>query len=257
MHEYLKAALEITEKAQQIPLEHFRQGIDILHKADQSPVTEADRACESFIRDALQRTFPEHGIIGEEFDRKDTDDALSWIIDPIDGTRAFISGLPLFGMLLALLEHGKPRLAVIRMPGLGEVYSGDGAEAWMNGQPLRVSHTTELGQAMLYMNEADKILRDAPETFARLNRAARDRRYSYDCYPHMLLAAGHVDACVDFDLKPYDFLPLVPIVEGAGGMITDWQGKALTPESDGRVLSAATPALHEQLLALLRQKPSP
>lgn len=252
MQNYLKTALEITDKAQEIPLAHFRQGIDVIHKADKSPVTAADQTTETFIRTALHDAFPEHGIIGEEFDQKYSDGAHSWIIDPIDGTRAFISGMPLFGMLLGLLEHGEPRIGVVRMPGLGEVYSGDGVLADMNGAPLEVSETAELSEAMLYINEADKMMRDVPEIFARLNQAAHDRRYSYDCYPHMLLAAGHVDACVDFDLKPYDYLPLVPIVEGAGGVITDWRGNGLTLESDGRVLSSATPELHEQLLQLLR-----
>ncbi len=252
MHEYLKTALKITEKAQAIPLAHFRQGLDILHKADQSPVTKADQATEILIRTALHDAFPEHGIIGEEFDQKYADGAHQWIIDPIDGTRAFISGMPLFGMLLGLLEHGQPRLGVVRMPALDEVYSGDGVLADMNGAPLEVSETAELDAAMLYINEADKIMRDAPQVFARLNAAAHDRRFSYDCYPHMLLAAGHVDVCVDFDLKPYDFLPLVPIIEGAGGVITDWQGNGLNLQSDGRILSSATPELHEQVLDLLR-----
>ncbi len=251
MHAYLKAALSITDQAQAIPLKHFRQGIDIIHKTDMSPVTMADHATERFIRDALQAAFPEHGIIGEEFDPRHTSGALQWIIDPIDGTRAFISGMPLFGMLLALLENGAPRLSVVRMPALDEVYCGDGVLADMNGAALEVAETATLQDAMLYINEADKMMRDAPEAFARLNAAGRDRRFSYDCYPHMLLAAGQVDACADFDLKPYDFLPLVPIVEGAGGVITDWQGKALGLDSDGRVLSAATPELHAELLELL------
>ncbi|HFQ15674.1 MAG TPA: inositol monophosphatase [Rhodobacteraceae bacterium] len=252
MHAYLKNALSITDAAQAIPLKHFRQGIDIIHKTDMSPVTMADHATERFIRDALHAAFPDHGIIGEEFDPKHTDNALQWIIDPIDGTRAFISGLPLFGMLLGLLENGAPRIGVVRMPGLGEVWCGDGVLADMNGQAIEVAETAELAGAMLYINEADKIMRDAPEVFARLNAAGRDRRYSYDCYPHMLLAAGHVDACVDYDLKPYDFLPMVPIVEGAGGVITDWQGGGLDLNSDGRVVSAATPELHEEVLELLR-----
>ncbi len=251
MQDFMKTALKITEDAQAIPLEHFRQGLDIIHKADQSPVTVADRATEQFIRDALHAAFPDHGIIGEEFSQKHTDGAHQWIIDPIDGTRAFISGLPLFGMLLGLLQDGEPQLGVVRMPGLDEVYCGDGVLADMNGAPIEVSETAELSEAMLYINEADKMMRDAPEIFARLNRAGHDRRYSYDCYPHMLLAAGHVDACVDFDLKPYDFLPLVPVVEGAGGVITDWQGRGLTLESDGRILSSATPELHQQLIELL------
>lgn len=251
MQAYLKTILDITEQAESIARKHFRQGMDVIHKADESPVTIADHATEDFIRAGLHKAFPDHGIIGEEFDQKHTEGDLQWIIDPIDGTRAFISGMPLFGMLVGLLQQGQPRLGVVRMPGLGEVYTGDGVLADMNGQPLEVAETEDLSIAMLYINEADKIMRDAPDTFARLNRAGKDRRYSYDCYPHMLLAGGHVDGVVDFDLKPFDFLPLVPVVEGAGGLITDWQGKPLDLNSDGRVLSAATPALHAELLTLL------
>ncbi|HHL21429.1 MAG TPA: inositol monophosphatase family protein [Aliiroseovarius sp.] len=252
MHEYLKKALEITEKAEQIPLSYFRQGMDVIHKADQSPVTIADRDTEQFIREALHDAFPDHGIIGEEFAAKQTGHAFDWIIDPIDGTRSFISGMPLFGMLLGLLEHGRPRMGVVRMPALGEAWTGDGTTASLNGAPIRASHTTHLNTAMVYLNEVDKILNDAPEVFARLNRAGRDRRFGYDCYPHMLLAAGHVDAVVDFDLKPFDFLPLVPVVTGAGGVITDWQGAPLTVDSDGRVLAAATPELHQELIQFMQ-----
>ena len=252
MNQYLQKALEITDKAQEIPLKHFREGMDVIHKADLSPVTIADRDTEAFIRAALHAAFPEHGIIGEEFDRKHTDHALEWIVDPIDGTRSFISGMPLFGMLLGLLEHARPRIGVVRMPALAEAWAGDGETASLNGAPIRASHTTDLGVAMVYLNEVDKILDDAPQTFARLNRAGRDRRYGYDCYPHMLLAAGHVDAVVDYDLKPFDFLPLVPVITGAGGIITDWDGAPLGLDSDGRVLAAATPELHAQLLDILR-----
>ena len=105
---------------------------------------------------------------------------------------------------------------------------------------------------MVYINEADKMMRDLPEVFARLNSAGRDRRFCYDCYPHALVAAGHVDACVDYDLKPYDYLPLVPIVTAAGGAISDWDGRPLGLHSDGRVVCAATPALHRALLDLLQ-----
>ena len=251
MQAFLQTILNITKKAEGIALGHFRQGVNIDQKADESPVTIADRETEAFIRDALHDAFPDHGIIGEEFEEKQTDSPYQWIIDPIDGTRAYISGMPLFGMLIALLKDGEPVLGVVRMPGLGEVYTGDGLLADMGDTPLEVSEVDTLASAMLYINEADKILRDAPEIFARLNASGRDRRFSYDCYPHMLLAAGHVDACVDFDLKPYDYLPMVPVIEGAGGVITDWNGAALTLHSDGRVVSAATPELHAELLELL------
>ncbi len=251
MNRYLDTALAITEQAQAIPLKHFRKGLDILHKPDASPVTRADQDTETFIREALHAAFPDHGIIGEEFSDKQTTGRLTWIIDPIDGTRAYVSGLPLFGMLLALLEDGAPRLSVVRMPALAEAWSGDGRQAWLNGRPVSVATTTDLSGAMLYINEADKILAAEPATFARLSRTARDRRHSYDCYPHMLLAGGHVDVVVDYDLKPFDYLALVPVVEGAGGRITDWSGAPLGLHSDGRVLSAATPALHAAMLDIL------
>ena len=245
--------LEITAEAARIPRQHFRGGVDIIHKSDATPVTVADRATETFIREALERHFPDHGILGEEFGARETDGPYQWIIDPIDGTRAFISGMPLYGMLVGLLKQGVPVLGVVRMPELDEVFAGNGARATLNGAAIGVSGTDDLAQAMLYINEADKIMRDSPDVFARLNQAARDRRYSYDCYPHALVAAGHVDACVDYDLKPYDILPLVPIITGAGGVVSDWQGQDLGLESDGRVVAAATPALHRQLLELLNR----
>jgi fructose-1,6-bisphosphatase/inositol monophosphatase family enzyme len=183
----------------------------------------------------------------------DTDSIYQWVIDPIDGTRAFISGMPLYGMLIALLENGIPRLGVVRMPELGEVYTGTEQGAFLNGdQRLAVSDTKHLDQAFLYINEPDKLLAKSLDVFARLNSAGRDRRFSYDCYPHALVAAGQIDACVDLGLQPYDYLPLVPIIQAAGGIITDWQGQSLNMNSDGRIVCAATPALHSDILALLK-----
>jgi len=254
MQAFIDVILEITAEAAQIPRQHFRAGVDIIHKSDATPVTVADRATEAFIRNALEQHFPDHGILGEEFAERKSDGPYQWIIDPIDGTRAFISGMPLYGMLVGLVKHGQPVLGLLRMPELNEVYIGDGVRATLNGDTsLKVSTTTELDQAMLYINEADKIMGDCPDVFARLNAAARDRRYCYDCYPHALVAAGHVDACIDYDLKPYDILPLVPIITGAGGVVSDWQGQVLGLNSDGRVVVAATRALHAQLLDLLNQ----
>ncbi len=252
MQDHLDAILDITAAAETIPRRFFRQGVDIVHKADESPVTIADRTTEDYIRKAIAQQFPDHGIIGEEFAETATETDYQWIIDPIDGTRAFISGMPLYGMLVALLRAGAPVLGVVRMPALGEVYASNGATATLNGEILATAATESLSDAMVYINEADKIMRDLPDVFARLNAAGRDRRYAYDCYPHALVAAGHVDACVDYDLKPYDFLPLVPVVTAAGGVISDWDGQPLGLQSDGRVVSAATPALHQALLDMLQ-----
>ncbi|MBL4766938.1 MAG: inositol monophosphatase family protein [Rhodobacteraceae bacterium] len=253
MHHFLKTILSITDQAENIPKRYFRRGVAIDQKQDETPVTIADRATEEYIRAGLAEHFPDHAIFGEEFGITESDSAYQWVIDPIDGTRAFISGMPLYGMLVALLKYGVPQLGVLRMPELGEVYTGTDQGTFLNGnQKLMVSDAEVLDQALIYINEPDKLMAQVPEVFARLNTAGRDRRFSYDCYPHALVAAGHIDACVDFGLHPYDYLPLVPIIEGAGGVITDWQGQKLDMGSDGRIVCAATPALHSSLLTLLQ-----
>jgi fructose-1,6-bisphosphatase/inositol monophosphatase family enzyme len=175
-----------------------------------------------------------------------------WIIDPIDGTRSFISGMPLYSMLIALLQDGVPQLGVVRMPELKEVYTGSPDGAFLNGDTrLGTSPVTALADAYVYINEGNKIALEQPELFQTLCKTGREQRLSYDGYPHMLVASGHADACIDYDLQPYDYLPLVPIITAAGGVITDWNGTPLTLKSDGRVVSAATPELHRELLAIL------
>jgi len=136
------------------------------------------------------------------------------------------------------------------MPALGEVFVGTkGRGATLNGKPIRSSNQTNLDEGILYINEGEKIYADHPKIFDSLTMTGQTRRFSYDCYPHALLAAGHVDAVVDYDLQPYDYLPVLVVVEESGGLMTDWDGMPLTLNSDGRVLSAATPQLHAQLLA--------
>ena len=230
----------------------FRGRLGVDFKADQSPVTQADKAVEAAIRAYLADHFPEHGIFGEEEGFSGAADGPLWVIDPIDGTRSFLSGHPLFGFLLAHLIDGQPQLGLIAMPALGEVYCG-GAQsgARRNGARIQASAVRRLDQAILYVNEGDKLHRDQPKAFDRLMQSGQTRRFAYDCYPHALLAAGHVDAVVDYDLQPYDFLALAPVIEAAGGVMTDWQGQALNLGSSGAVVSAATPELHRELLEVL------
>ncbi len=250
----MQTILAITAEAEKIPRRHFRRGLAVAHKADRSPVTEADQATEKFIREALARAFPDHAILGEEFGTSERDSPWKWVIDPIDGTRSFISGMPLYGMLVALLHRGEAVMGVVRMPELGEVYTGSETGAFLNGdRRLSVSRTSDLSRAFLYINEADKMRAATPAAFARLDRAGADRRYCYDCYPHMLVASGNADACVDFGLKPYDYLAFAPIVRAAGGVVSDWNGAPLGLGSDGRVISAATPELHGAILELLKE----
>jgi len=245
--------LEIAAQAGEIARSYFRAPLGVDFKADESPVTIADRNVETLIRNALMGSFPADGILGEEHGTQAGDSDAIWIIDPIDGTRSFISGHPLFGMLIGRLEGGVPALGVIGMPALDEVFVGmPGHGALLNDRPIRVSEQRDLTAATLFINEGEKIFADHEGVFRHLVSAGQTRRFTYDCYPHALLAAGHVDVVVDYDLQPYDYLPVAGVVQGAGGIMTDWQGRPLGLKSDGRVVSAATPELHAQVLELLR-----
>lgn len=248
----VRDALEIAEIAAETARGFFRNNLNIEFKDDESPVTVADQTVETAVRKLIGERYPDDGIFGEEHGFEGADQDNLWVVDPIDGTRSFISGFPLFGFLLAHLHKGKSQLGIISMPMLEEVFCGvTGQGATLNGKPINTSHVTELKDAMLYVNEGDKIFNERPDVFAHLMKSGQTRRFSYDCYPHALLAAGHIDAVVDYDLKPYDFLALGPVIEGAGGILTDWQGNKPQLEYEGPVVAAATLELHEELLAVL------
>lgn len=250
----LENALEITSHAAGIPAREFTRVLEVDLKPDESPVTIADRATEAAIRKALAQQFPNDGIFGEEYGISGFDQPRIWVCDPIDGTKSFITGVPLFGMLLALVENGKCLLGIVRLPALGHVYAGgDGLITTKDKLPIHTSNCKSLAEAVVFINEAEKIYHADQALFARLLKAGRMRRMGYDCLPHALVSEGRVDAVVDFDLKPYDYLPLVNVVEGAGGIITDWKGRLLDFDSDGRVLTAATPELHNEMLEFLNQ----
>ena len=251
-------AEELAERAGQRALDFFRQTVDIEVKADQSPVTIADRTVERLLRNAIGERFPGHAILGEEYGTEGARDAPLWVVDPIDGTRSFVTGWPIWGTLLALVEAGRPRLGVIEMPALGERWLGvEGRGTWFTDarhgrQPARASACRELARARLYTTSPDYFDAADRPRLAALAQAAGITRYGGDCYSYGLLALGHVDLVIEAQLEPYDFLPLVPVVEGAGGVITDWQGAELTRDSGGHVIAAATAELHAAALARLR-----
>ncbi len=245
-------AAEIARIAAQAARGYFRGRLGVEFKADESPVTQADKGVEVVVRQYLAENFPDDGVFGEEQGFEGQDRQNVWIVDPIDGTRSFLSGHPLFGFLLGYLTDGVPRLGVIGMPALDEVLIGVvGQGAALNGKPVSVRATGRLSDAILYVNEGDKIYRDYPALFDRLMNTGQTRRFAYDCYPHALLVMGHVDAVIDYDLQPYDYLPVSAVVEAAGGIMSDWEGRPLNLNSDGRVISAATPQLHAELLDLV------
>jgi myo-inositol-1(or 4)-monophosphatase len=222
-------------------------------RGDFDPVTEADRAAESAMRSLIRRTFPAHGIEGEEFDDERPDAEYVWVLDPIDGTRAFISGLPLWGTLIGLKHHGHPAYGLMHQPFIGERFFGDGGESgYRRGGEQRVIRTRrcgELASATLASTSPRLFEGSALDAFDRVERACQLTRFGTDCYAYCLLAAGHIDLVVEAGLKACDIVPLVPIIEGAGGVITTWDGAPVT--GGGAVVAAGDPRVHEQALELL------
>ena len=249
--EFLRFANQLADAARPIARAYFRQPLTVESKADLSPVTIADRAIESELRRLIESQYPGHGILGEEFPARHGD-CFTWVLDPIDGTRSFITGMPLFGTLIALLQDGRPIVGVIDFPALCERWSGVAGQPSRHlGNLVRTSVVLQLAQASCYSTSPDMFIGDDAGKFARLCAQVGMRRFGGDCYAYALLASGHCDLVVEAGLQPYDYLSLVPVIEGAGGRISDWQGRELTLESDGRVLAAANHDLWTQALSVL------
>lgn len=244
---------EILDQARALSARWFRAPLEVERKADESPVTRADREVERFLRDRIAARFPQDGILGEEFGAELREDVRTWVIDPIDGTKSFITGWPIYGCLVSVVENGRPIFGAIDMPALRERWIGiAGQRSRKLGAPCAVSGVTELAGATLYATEPEMFRGADRAAFETLCGAVRMRRFGGDCYSFALLASGHIDLVAEADLKPYDYCALAPVVEGAGGVITDWDGAPLGLNSDGRVLAAASPALHAAALAVLQ-----
>jgi histidinol phosphatase-like enzyme (inositol monophosphatase family) len=223
---------------------YFRRGVAIDDKPDQSPVTIADREAERELRRLIEAQFPDDGILGEEFGVTRADAKRIWVLDPIDGTKSFISGVPLFGTLIALTEGGRPIMGVIDQPISRERWIGaSGHASTLNGAPIRVRACAALSAATLFATSPD-LFHDAEiEGFHRLRSAVKLARYGADCYAYGLLAAGFIDLVVEASLKPWDYCAMVPVIEGAGGLVTDWEGAPLGLRSGSRIVAAGDPAL--------------
>ena len=244
----LRIAHALADAAAAEALAWFRQPLEVITKADASPVTLADRAAETAMRAILAAERPLDGIFGEEHGPERLDAGQIWVLDPIDGTRSFITGSPLWGTLIALLQGGRVVLGMVDMPVLGERWLGHGGAAQRNGQPVRVRDCTELHQARIVTTSPDIFGAADWQAFDRLSRQCAMRRFGGDCYGYAQLAGGSIDLVVETGLQPYDYLGPAGLVEAAGGVITDWQGRVLGLQSDGRVVAAATPALHRAAL---------
>jgi myo-inositol-1(or 4)-monophosphatase len=251
----------LADAAGEAILPFFRTSLAIEDKSRGGrfdPVTAADRAAEGAMRALIHDTFPEHGIIGEEFGAEATDAEYVWVLDPIDGTKSFISGMPAWGTLIALTRFGEPVYGMMHQPFTRERFTGDGGAARYRGpgghRDLRVRPCAGLSDAVLFttspllMNDADRA------AFARVEATVRLSRYGGDCYAYCMLAAGHIDLLIETELKAHDVIPLIPIIAGAGGIITGWEGGPA--ERGGRVVVAGDRRVHAAALALLREDPS-
>lgn len=250
-------AAATAEVSGRIALDWFRQPVAIDTKSDQSPVTEADRAVEADLRARITAAWPDHAILGEEYGAEGSEDAPTWVIDPIDGTRSFITGWPIWGTLLALTVQGSAEIGIIHLPVLGETWAGiRGGGSWLSGRDgerrtCRTSGCEEIGEARFYTTSPDYFTGEEQKAYQAIAGSVGIPRFGGDCYGYALLASGHVDLVMETDLQPYDFLALVPVIEEAGGVITDWQGQPLTINSGEQVIAAATRELHEKALALI------
>jgi len=233
----------------------FRAPIAADHKSDRSPVTIADRTAEQAMRAVLSERFPDHGILGEEFGLDRPEARLRWVLDPIDGTRAFITGRPTFGTLIALLDDGNPIIGIIDQPVTGERWVG------VRGRPtvfrgglggrVGVRPCSTLAEAELSATSPEMFDAGDATRWNRLRAAVRRNYWGGDCYAHGLVAIGQIDIVAEADMKIWDWAPLSVVIEGAGGRVTDWTGHPLRGDGDGRVLSVGDPRLLDQAVALL------
>ena len=236
-------------------LPFFRTALAIENKLTGGfdPVTAADRAAEQAMRSLIRRAFPDHGILGEEYGAEHTEAEYVWVLDPIDGTKSFIAGMPAWGTLIGLMRFGEPVFGMMHQPFIKERFTGDGGAARYRGpvgnRDLHVRKCAGLAEALLYttspllMDEADRA------AFRKVENAVKLSRYGGDCYAYCMLAAGQIDLVIETEIKPYDIVPLIPIINGAGGIITTWQDEPA--QGGGRIVAAGDARVHRAALAML------
>lgn len=250
--EMLDLANRLADAAGPIIRRYFRTPVAIDDKSDASPVTIADRETEAAMRALIKDAFPTHGILGEEHGAEGIDAEWLWVLDPIDGTKAFITGKPSFGTLIGLMHRGRPILGLIDQPITRERWlGGAGRPTTLNGRPVKVRACPHLPDAYLYSTAPEMFEGADAAAWERIRASVKQPRYGADCYAYALLASGFVDLVVEAQLKPYDWTALVPVIEGAGGLVTDWAGKPLRIGGDGRVCAAGDAALHAEALEVL------
>lgn len=249
--EFLDLAGRLADAAGVVSRRYFRTGIKVIEKGNSSPVTMADRLAETRMRQMIQRAYPDHGIMGEEHGIDRIDAEYVWVLDPIDGTKSFICGVPLFGTLIALVHRGTPILGIIDQPVIGERWIGAvGRRTIYLGKRATTRPCESLAEATLFAT-SPYMFGTQTAAFESLRTSVKLARYGGDCYAYGQLAAGNIDIVVEGGLQPHDYLAQVTIIEGAGGVLTDWEGRALGLQSGGRICASGDPKLHKHALRKL------
>lgn len=253
LDEFLDFAQNLANQANALAKKYFRSNLHISNKENKTPVTIADQEIELLLRKLINNTYPSHGIVGEEFAKSNEQAEYCWVLDPIDGTVAFSTGKPTFTTLIALLHHNEPILSVITQAISNEVfYAVKSQKAYLNHQEIVTSKQQNISDARLnattpYMFKTT----EEKNKFQKLSSQVKLTSFGGDAYAFALLAAGHIDLIMEADLQYYDVAALIPIIEAAGGIISDWQGKKLTQKFNGQCLASANYALHQQALKII------
>ncbi len=242
----------LADASRAIVLGSARGEVRSTSKSDGSPVTAIDQAVEDRMREMITEAFPDHGIVGEERGAASPGREFVWVLDPIDGTLPFLAGIPVYGTLIALLRDGTPLLGVIDMPATGERWIGcGGLPTTRNGAPVRVRACEALSDALLSTSNPDFYGEADVQVLRRMNAATRWTVYGGSCMAYAQIASGRIDIGIDVEFDPFDYLALVPVVQGAGGVITDWQGRSLTLESGDRLVACGDPRIQARALEIL------
>ncbi|KAK3248853.1 hypothetical protein CYMTET_41696 [Cymbomonas tetramitiformis] len=248
--EYVDLAHDLADTAGKITSQYFRKPLDVESKSDASPVTIADRAAEEAMRSVINKRFPTHSVYGEEFGLDLRDSESVWVLDPIDGTKSFITGKPVFGTLVAFVEEGSPVLGVIDQPITKERWVGAaGRVTTLNNKEISTRTCGSLTNAYMYSTTPLMFSGDSLEAYQRLAEQVRIPLYGCDCYAYGLLSSGFCDVVAEADMKPYDYMALVPVVQGAGGVMTDWQGNPLKLNTTILTQQECTSSLAGEVLA--------
>lgn len=261
MSEFVNFAHELADASGKVIRKYFRTKMTVEDKADDSPVTVADRQTETVMRKMISEEYPDHDILGEEHGYEPTGSRWKWVLDPIDGTRSFVAGMPIFGTLISLLDEDVPQFGIIDIPILRERWVGIRNKesvfyADQHGgkpQPCNVSGQKIIEQSILYSADPAMFNSLQKPGFDQIAAQVKMTRFGGDCYSYGLLSSGYIDLVVEADLKIHDVMALVPVVENAGGVISDWQGNnSFDDDWDGCLVAAATQELHTQALSLLQ-----